>query len=71
MECVLSELCYKRALNKGIMTMRWSFSNNSFVKYMVRKIGSHNMTVFSQNCDSILSQGVLERVCTVFIFSCK
>ena len=26
------------------MTMKWSFSCNSFVKFYVKKIGNHNMT---------------------------
>ena len=31
------------------MTMQWSFSYNSFVKFHVKKFGSHNMTVLYPN----------------------
>ena len=42
----VSESCYKGKIlqrNCRKMTMKWSFSYNSFVKFHVNKYGSHNM----------------------------
>ena len=49
---VIGELCYKETIlqrNYRKMTIVWSFSYNSFVKFHGKKIGSHNMTVFYPN----------------------
>ena len=48
MDCVISELCFKRTIlqwNYRKMTMILSFSYNSFEKFCGKNIGSHNMTV--------------------------
>ena len=48
----ISELCYKGTIlqrNYRKMTIKWSFSLNSFVKFHCKKFGSHNMTVLYPN----------------------
>ena len=45
---VICELCYKETIlqrNYRKMTIPWSFSNNSFVKFHATKFGCPNMTV--------------------------
>ena len=49
---VINESCYKRTIlqrNYRKMTISWSFSYNSFVKFHGKKIGSHNMTLLYPN----------------------
>ena len=53
MDCAISESCYKGKTlqrNDRKMTMEWSFSYNSFVKFDGNKnLGSHKMTVISKS----------------------
>ena len=52
MDRVISELCYKGTIlhwNYRKMTMSWSFSCNSFVKFHGKKFGIHNMSVLYPN----------------------
>ena len=46
MDHVISELCYKGTILQRYyrnMTILWSFSYNSFVRFHGKKFGSHNM----------------------------
>ena len=46
-DSVISESCYKGTIlkrNSRKMTLKWSFSYNSIVKFHGKKIGSHNQT---------------------------
>ena len=48
MDSAISELCCKGTIlqrNYRKMTIPWPFSYNSFVKFHVKKFGSHNMTM--------------------------
>ena len=52
MECVINESCYKGTMllrNSRKMTILWSFSYNSCIKFTGKKIGCHNMTVLYPN----------------------
>ena len=52
MDHVISELCCKRTIlqkNYRKMTILWSFSYNSFEKFISKKIGSGYMTAFYPN----------------------
>ena len=45
---LFSVSCYKETVLQRIdekMTIKWSFSYDSFVNFILKKIGSHNMTV--------------------------
>ena len=47
--------CYKGTIlqrNYRKMTIKWSFSYNSFVKFHDKKFGSHNITVLYPNLHS-------------------
>ena len=53
MDCFICESCYKGTIlqrNYRTMTILWSFSYNSFVKFHGTKLGSHSMTVLYQIC---------------------
>ena len=52
MDSVISKLCYKETIlhrNYRKMTIKWSFSYNSFVKFHGKKFGSDNMNVISKS----------------------
>ena len=53
MGLVICKSCYKGTIlvyNRIIgVTLKWSFSYKFFVKFHVKKIGSHKMTVFYPN----------------------
>ena len=52
MDHVLSELCYKWTILQRTnrkMTILWSFSYKSFVKFYGKKLGSNNMIVLYPN----------------------
>ena len=51
-DCDIGESCYNGTIlqrNYRKMTMKWSFSYNSFIKFHGKKFGSHNMTVLYPN----------------------
>ena len=39
----LQNNCFLNGIKKEFLTVSWSFSYNSFVKFDGKKIGSHNM----------------------------
>ena len=52
MDHVIFELCYNETIlqrNYRKMTILWSFSNNSFVKFHGNNFGSYNMTMLYSN----------------------
>ena len=52
MDNVISESCYKEIIlqrNYRKMTILWSFSYNSFVKFHGKIFSSHNVTVLYSN----------------------
>ena len=60
MDRVISELCCKGTIfqrNYRKMTIQWSFSHNSFVKFYSKKIGSRNMTAYIQI--HVITRGVI------------
>ena len=61
MDHVISEVCYKGTIlqrNNRKMTISWSFSYNSFVKFCGKRFGIH-MTVFYLNlcCNKVCNKG--------------
>ena len=55
MDCVISELCYKETIlqrNYRKMTIKWSFSYNSFVKF-------HGTKNWEPQHDRVLSNSML------------
>ena len=72
--CVISKSCYKGTIlqrNYRKMTVIWSFSYNSFVKFHGKKIGSHYMARFFLNpCNNeVCYKGSLP--CMYVIFQSK
>ena len=68
---VISEPCYKGTIlqmNYRKMTISWSFSYNSFVKFHGKKIGSHNMTELYPNLcyNEVCYEGT-----ALFFYVCK
>ena len=60
-DCVISELCYKGTIlqrNYRKMTILWSFSCNSFVKFQGKKMGAT-----TRQCYHVISKSVYNEVC--------